>query len=273
MEVKTLFETIYNEHSPNLQPVNLPGWWCLTFKSLEENLEWNEKDQLVWLELQKVLVKILNIWLRKSKKWEVTSLTMLLEKISKVPGDILAMSFCSKVCSTVIELWKGCANMEDLDEQECLDFQSNPTTFTSSMTAPIVMEVAGTSGGGKLSLLEQLDQLAPRTNKYTNSQQQTGTMSSSISFCRNGAQEKYILEEKVGRRRLTLNWYDGKKSLTLGDKWYEAKLMGATLTVNDLKTIELVEQLLVHLQMKFMAKNPRLEENIPTLNRKRKYYS
>lgn len=72
---------------------------------------------------------------------------------------------------------------------------------------------------------------------------------------------------------LQLNWYDGKKSTTLGDKWWESKIAGATVTVNDKQIKELVEQLLAQVTIRFMAKNPTLKENTRTSNYKRKRYS
>nr|WEY02526.1 MAG: non-structural protein 1 [Canine parvovirus] len=204
MEVKTLISTIYETHKTS-QPVNNLGWWFLILKNLEENMESEEIDNSAWPDLLKNLQKILNFWLKKSTKWEISSLTMLMEKISKLPGGILAMSFNLTLCNNVLKLWSDYVNMEELDEAECSDFLSNMITSMSSTTALSAAATAGTSGVSKSNLLDQLGQLVQKTNQFGNSKNPTGTMSSSISFLENGELVKYGLEEKVGKNRLTVS--------------------------------------------------------------------
>lgn len=73
---------------------------------------------------------------------------------------------------------------------------------------------------------------------------------------------------------LQISWYDGPKSITLGDRWYEAKIGSAVVSVSkkDKEIKELVEQLLCLVTMKFMAKNPQKCESGNTFARKRKRY-
>ena len=268
MEVSAVFSNLYEESPEDLR--NLPGYYQKIIEAMKETMD---QDIIIqWQNLLELISKLLKIWNRKFKKWEINSLTILMEKLSTVPGDILATSFSTEIVDNFLRSFKSYAIMEDLDSTECLDFQSKMTTSMSSMTVPSVMEPVEMCGGSKSSLLEKLGQAAKRTNQYGNSQEPIGTMSSSISFLENGELVKYGLEEKVGKHRLTLNWYDGKKSITLGDKWYEAKIAGAIVSVNDKVTKDLVEQLLCHVTMKFMAKNPVKQENSATYGRKRRRY-
>lgn len=203
MNFQEIIKIIYMDNQ-SFQPVNNVAWWHLIMKSVEEQLNMTEEDQSVWPDLQKVIMKVLNFWLKKYKKWEISSLNMLTEKISKLPGGILATSFCTTMSENFIQLWNNCVSMEDLDETECSDFLSSQGTSTSSTTAPSAVDIAAMFGEGKLNHLEALDLLAAKTSPSTSSQKSTGMMSSSISFLRNGELVKYGLEEKVGKRRLTV---------------------------------------------------------------------
>nr|WCR62117.1 MAG: ORF4 [Parvoviridae sp.] len=271
MDIRGIFETIWSTHSP-LQAVHLVGWWMLILEQIKENVPPTNEDIQQWPNLLKKMDKLLMTWLKKSKKWEISSSTTLLEKLSKVPGDILATSFSSEMVELFLQHWKSYVDMEELDETDCLDFQSKMTTSTSSMTVHSPEDTAGTSSGSKLNLLDHLAQLAPKISQSGNSRVPTGTMSSSISFLQNGETVKYGLEEKVGKHRLTINWYDGPKSLTLGDRWYDSKIAGITMSVNDPVLREMVETLITQASMKFMARKPSLQANSATLNRKRRRF-
>lgn len=205
---KQIFETIYNyEWTPKL--THLPGWWIIVHSSITENEPVDQADPLIqpWLVFSKLMSKVTNFWLKKSKKLDGHSLTTLMEKLSTIPGDILATSFSSEDGESVIELWKSYALMEDPEETECLAIVSNPITSTSSTTVRTVEEIADALSKKKLNLLESLDQIASTTNHSTNLPEQTGTMSSSISFLRNGEPVVYGLEEKIGKYRLTVSSY------------------------------------------------------------------
>lgn len=203
---KAIFETIYNyQWEPKL--VHLPGWWIIIHNSINENGNLDPEDLLIqpWLNFSKLMSKVITYWQKKSKKLDGHSLTTLMEKLSTIPGDILATSFSSEDAESVIALWKSYAHMEDPDETECLHTLSSPTTSTSSTTARTAEEIVDALSKKKLNLLETLDQIVNTTNHSTNSPEPTGTMSSSISFLRNGEPVTYGLEEKVGKYRLTVS--------------------------------------------------------------------
>jgi len=203
---KQIFENIYkSEWTPSL--IHLPGWWAIVHNSVNANVDGDLKDPLIqpWLSFSKVMSKVITYWQKKSRKLDGHSLTILLEKLSTIPGDILATSFSSEDGESLVNLWKSYAHMEDPDETECLDTASSPITSTSSTTARTVEEIADALSKKKLNLLESLDQIVNTTSQSTNLPEQTGTMSSSISFLRNGEIATYGLEEKVGKYRLTVS--------------------------------------------------------------------
>lgn len=184
--------------------MKLPGWWMLILSEMESEILSNQEDQSQYLLLLKNFQKSLNLWSRKSKKWEISSSSMLLEKISKLPGDICQTSYSIRVKEIFENLFESYLNTEEPDETECLDFQSKKITSMSSTIAPLQDDIAGTSGGTKLNLLDSLGQLVKRTNQYGSLRETTGTMSSTISFLENGELVKYGLEEKIGKNRLTV---------------------------------------------------------------------
>lgn len=205
---KQIFETIYNyPWEPKL--THLPGWWIIIHNSINGKGNLDQEDPIIqpWLSFSKVMLKVTTYWQKKSKKLDGLSLTTLLEKLATIPGDILQTSFSSADAESVIGLWQSYAHMEDPDEMECLDIVSSPITSTSSTTALTVEEIADALSKRKLNLLESLAQIVDTTSQSTNLPEQTGTMSSSISFLKNGELETYGLEEKVGKYRLTVSTY------------------------------------------------------------------
>lgn len=204
---RQIFENIYN-YQWSTKLVHLPGWWILIHNSILENGNMDPEDLTIqpWLNFSKVMSKVTTYWQKKSKKLDGHSLTTLMEKLSTIPGDILATSFSSEDAENVIALWKSYALMEDPEETECLESVLSPITSTLSTTARTVEEIADALSKKKLNLLDSLDQIASTTSHYTNSHEQTGTMSSSISFLRNGEPVVYGLEEKVGKYRLTVSY-------------------------------------------------------------------
>lgn len=208
MEFKQILETIWNSHSAQ-QPCHLVGWWMAILQEVKENIPEEHGPQ--WPNLLKQMEKLTKTWRRQSKKWEISSLDMLLEKVSKIPGDILATSFSQEESQMLISLWKDCVNMADLDENECLALSTKETTSTSSMIVPIPEDTAGTSSENTWNLMDHLAQLGQKTNQSGSSPQRTGTMSSSISFLENSEMgttlAKYTLEEKVGKNRVTVSVY------------------------------------------------------------------
>lgn len=203
---KQIFETIYN-YEWETKLVHLPGWWALILNSVNESdsIQPDEVFTTAWLTFSKMMLKVITFWQKKSKKLDGHSLTTLMEKISTIPGDILATSFSSADAERVIELWQSYAFMEDPDETECSLTPLNPTTSTSSTTVRTAEEIVDALSKKKLNLLESLDQIASTTSHSTNSLEQTGMMSSSISFLRNGEIVTYGLEEKIGKHRLTVS--------------------------------------------------------------------
>lgn len=203
---KQIFENIYKfEWNPSL--THLPGWWNIIYNSINAKGNLDPEDPVIqpWLSFSKVMSKVITYWQKKSKKLDGHSLTTLLEKLSTIPGDILATSFSSEDAESLTNLWKSYAYMEDPEETECLDSVSNPTTSTSSTTVLTVDEIADALSKKKLNLLESLDQIVNTTSQSINLPEQTGTMSSSISFLQNGELATYGLEEKVGKYRLTVS--------------------------------------------------------------------
>ena len=203
---KQIFENIYKyEWTPSL--THLPGWWNIIHNSINAKGNLDPEDPVIrpWLSFSKVMSKVITYWQKKSKKFDGHSLTILLEKLSTIPCDILATSFSSEDAESLINLWKSYALMEDPEEMECLDSVSNPTTSTSSTTVLTVDEIADALSKKKLNLLESLDQIVNTTSQSTSLPEQTGTMSSSISFLQNGELATYGLEEKVGKYRLTVS--------------------------------------------------------------------
>lgn len=202
---KQIFENIYKyEWTPNL--THLPGWWIIVHNSINANVG-DQEDPLIqpWLNFSKVMSKVITYWQKKSKKLDGHSLTMLLEKLSTIPGDILATSFSSQDAESLQNLWKSYAIMEDPDEMECSLSVLNPTISTSSTTVRTVEEIADALSKKKLNLLDSLAQIVSTTSQSTNLPEQTGTMSSSISFLQNGELVSYGLEEKVGKYRMTVS--------------------------------------------------------------------
>lgn len=171
----------------------------------------NHDSQLIgekhpWFTFSKVMQKVINFWQRKWNKWQSLSWTTLVdEKLSLLPGDIFQTSFCSQDAESLQNLWISYANMENPDEQECSEFQSKKIISTLSTIAPIAQDVVDVHSKKKLDLLASLDQIVGTTNHSGNSREPTGTMSSSISFLKNGELVKYGLEEKVGKYRLTVS--------------------------------------------------------------------
>lgn len=203
---KEIFETLY-QYEWGTQLTHLPGWWTIILNSINANGFLDREDLLIeqWQIFSKVMSKVITYWQKKSKKLEGHSLTTLMEKLSLIPGDILATSFSSEDAENLIQLWTGYAHMEEPDETECLHTVLNPTTSTLSTTAPTADEIADALSKKKLNLLDSLDQIVNTTNPSTSSREQTGTMSSSISFLRNGENVTYGLEEKIGKYRLTVS--------------------------------------------------------------------
>lgn len=208
MEFKQILETIWNSHSAQ-QPCHLVGWWMGILQEVKENIPEDHGPQ--WHNLLGKLEKLTKIWQKKSKKWEISSFDTLLEKTSKIPGDILATSFSQEESQMLISLWKDCVNMADLDETECLALSTKEITSTSSTIVPIPEDIAGTSSENTWNLMDHLAQLGQKTNQSGNSPPRTGMMSSSISFLENSemgtTQAKYTLEEKVGKNRVTVSVY------------------------------------------------------------------
>lgn len=206
MEVKTLIEQLWNSHQAQY-PVQHPGFWMIVLNEIQENYQAPEEDGVQWHNLLKAIIKLIQIWLKKSKKWEITSSIMLLENLLKVPGDTLAMSFSTDLMTTFINLFNAYALMEEPDETECLHFQSNQTMSMLSTIVHSQVDTAGTSSGSRLNLSERLAQLVPKTNRYGSSPEQTGMMSSSISFLENQELVRYGLEEKIGKNRITVRLF------------------------------------------------------------------
>lgn len=206
MDLVNLIEEIWRKNEDKY-PTKLPQWWLLILKQVEAEYSPSEENTSQWQQLLKNLQKVLQLWQRKLKKWEVISLDTLIAKISKVPVVTSATSYSLQMMNDVIELFTSCANTEDLDEEECLDSLAKMTTSMSSTIAHTQEDTAGTSSGQKLNLLEHLGRLGQQTNPFGNSLEPTGTMSSSISFLEKGEIAKYTLEEKVGKNRLTVSTY------------------------------------------------------------------
>ena len=268
LQVKIIFNQVF-EFNPNL--TIYPGWWMKLWIQVEEDMEQYYPNQEQWHSLKNIIMKLLKIWQKKYTKWEVTSSTMLISKLELVPGDMLAMSFPSEMINKLIELYRCYNLLEELDQTECLDFQSIKDTSTLSMTVPGQITPVDVNSGNKLSLSEELSQIVKKSNPCGSLQSQIGMMSSSISLSENGELKTYGLEEPVGPNRITLNWYDGKKSLEYGKKWYEAKIAGLTMSVNKPQIRGRIDQLIKELVKDFMKKNPkRLQTNSPTYGKRRR---
>lgn len=203
MTLLELIETMYKRIEKNMDPHN-PAIWIDLVKQMTVSTDMGIPEDPQWPLLLKCLQAIMSSWQTASESWAISSLTMLMEKISSEHGDISQMSFNMKLMNHAIKLFGFLVTMAVHVGMECLDSVSKKTTSTLSTTVPSVDNIAETSGGVKLNLLESLDQLVPRTNQYGNLRQPTGSMSSSISFLRNGELEKFGLEEKVGKHRLTV---------------------------------------------------------------------
>ena len=202
MEFHTILETIYKDHEKD-QLVHQVGWWIKLWENLETE-ETIQEDQ-AWKKLQKSMRKFLQIWHKCYKKWEISSLTGLLDKLEKVPGNISQMSLPTTLAENVIQLFKAYVSLEQINETECLDIAQKTTIFTSSTTVPMQTNAADAPLEEKSSLLDVLNQLGQKANTSSSSQNPTGTMSSSISSCLNGENVKYGWTERVGPYRLTVS--------------------------------------------------------------------
>lgn len=186
-------------------PVTLWEFWTIIWEKVEEEIQIEENDMNMWLIFKKLMKQILQFWKRKSKKLAVTSWDTFKEKILCFPGGTFQTCFCSAITTAVVSLFTNYADMESLDETECSALASNLTTFTSSTTArghPSAVDVVSDDG---LSLLERLNRITAKANQSQKLPQSTGLMSSFICLSSNGVFEKYSLEEKVGKYRLTVS--------------------------------------------------------------------
>jgi hypothetical protein len=216
MNFKEIFENIWTSQQLAKRPCHLPAWWMITHQAIVEqgnplSLMQNQESQIQenthpWFRFSDVMQTVINFWQRKSKKWGEISLTILMEKLYLLPGDILLTSFSLEDAGSLEKLWTSYANMEETDETECLAYQWKKITSISSTIAAIPEAHADVSSKKKFDLLENLAQTVAITSPYINSREPTGTMSSSISFLQNGELVKYGLEEKVGKHRLTVNF-------------------------------------------------------------------
>lgn len=178
-----LIEEIYSSESSGNK--NIPGWWIMIMRAVQEVVHPDMGTTSQWLSLQEALQKVIMCWLNRYKKWGINSLDTLKQKMETLAGGISATLCCSATIDNYIELFQSCTTMENLEETECLDFQSKVITSMSSTTAVSATDPVDTAGGSKLSLLERLNQCGRKTNISTNSAKQTGMMSSSISFLEN----------------------------------------------------------------------------------------
>lgn len=200
--IKKIWET--NKEVPQ---IHLPGWWLFHLKEVSEvsTLTIDEENLSQWQDLLKRMHQIITLWLKKSKKWEISSFDTLQEKIVSLPGGTCQTSLSSEVRDLFLKYWEYSTVTENPDEQECLDIQSNTITSTLSTTAPSADRGAGTSSAANLNLSDTLCQLADKISPYGNFGAQISTMSSHISFLRRGEPVKFGLEEKIGKRRLTVS--------------------------------------------------------------------
>lgn len=250
--------------------VNNPGWWIIITKYISKNLPTQHQEELT--QFLQNITTIMITYCKNWTRWENRSFSIVLENLYDLHGDICQMSLSQPAIETLKSAWKRSTNMANLSEEACSHELQMATTYTSSMTALTPTPVADAFGENESNLLRALNALVPSTNPGTSFQNGTGTMSSSISFLRNGEIEKYGLEEQVGKYRLTLNWYDGEKSIQLGERWYDSKIAGIQMSVSNPQIIMKVEELILLLQKMFIAKRPTKCENSRTLNKRRRHY-
>lgn len=201
-EVLDTVGVIWTQYEEKHQ-VNLPEWWLIILEEMEPNQFIEDESQ--WQELRKQMQKLITFWQKKLKKWAISSFTMFSEKMSKHPAGTLRTSLSQNIKDQFLGCWDSLVNTEDLDEVDCLEYRSKMTISTSSTIAHLEGIGAGTASGTRSSLSDTLCQLAGQISPYMHSNESSGTMSSSISFLENGELVKYGLEEKVGKRRLTVS--------------------------------------------------------------------
>lgn len=225
-------------------PIYMPQYWMEVYQLIlkEENCPKN-CDQSQWQDLQEAMGKLIKTWNRFSKKWEVSSSDILMNKLKTVPGGTLAMLFPTDLVNNYLEFWKFYGDMVDPEKLECLDSASKETTSMSSMTA-LGQTLAADVSGGNTSDLGQL--FAPQeslTDLFGNSLGQTGTMSSFISFVQNEEHVKFGIEEPVGEYRLAVS-----KCVVVSNLLFMAILLLTDQLVRWTKKLKIASQSLVQQQ-------------------------
>lgn len=202
-KILEVISQIWEQHPQQLS--HLPGWWMLIMDQVSENIAMQEENSSQWHDLQENFRKLMKKWNQKFKKWEISSLDMLKEKASSVLIASLETLYSTPMINNLLNVWKSCVIMEDPDQEECLEYQSKMTTSTLSMIVPTQQIAVDVPSEKQSNLLQTLASAAQKLNPSTNSLQQTGMMSSSITFLENGALVTYGLEEKIGKNRLTVS--------------------------------------------------------------------
>nr|QTE03737.1 MAG: nonstructural protein NS1 [Cygnus atratus Chaphamaparvovirus] len=198
-----VIKSVWEENSEN-PLVNNPGWWTIILNEMDQVPHPTEESPPQWPCLLDHIRKLIQFWSKKWKKWAVSSFDTFSAKMSTLPVAMSPMSFSMTTKDNFLLYWRCSMDMDGLDETDCSAILSNQGTYTSSTTVPMEETGAETHSDKPQNLSEFLDRLGSHTSPSSSSPKLTSTMSSSISFLSNGALEKYGLEEKVGKRRLTV---------------------------------------------------------------------
>lgn len=198
-----VIKKIWEQHQAE-EMIAHPGWWLINLKEVSlAPIQADESTQ--WQELLTKIQHIITFWQRKWKKWEVSSFDTFSDKIAKLPVATLPMSSSTQMIQNFLAYWNASVDTENLAETACSDILLKKNMFTSSTTVTLEDHGAEIHSDSKLNLTDTLCQLASKISPSGSSHGSTSTMSSFITFLENGETAKFGLEEKIGKRRLTVS--------------------------------------------------------------------
>lgn len=189
-----------------------PQFWYLTSTRMLEHIKTQEPGLIIsqYEVLNSYILKLSKLWLSFYNQWAVDSFEKLYEKSSRLLAGTYKTSLNSETTNNAILYMGICLNMQPITREILSDSALMTVISTCSTTVPSAPARAnvigvGTSHAGELSL-DTLDE-----NEWGNSDEETGSLLSFISFLKSGDYVKYGLEEKAKDFKVVLAIYDLSK--------------------------------------------------------------